>query len=82
MDPETLALMAVGWLLGDQDRAGRLLALTGMTPDILRAGLGDRTVLAAVLDFLAAHEPDLAAAATALGVEPQILASACESLNR
>jgi hypothetical protein len=35
-----------------------------------------------VLDFLCAHEPDLLAAAEALGLEPAALAAARESLSR
>jgi hypothetical protein len=58
-----------------------LLALTGLTPEGLRSGLGDASVLGAVLDFLCAHEPDLIAAADALGVEPQELAAARERLT-
>ena len=77
---ETLALGALGWVLSDQHRAERLLALTGLTPDCLRAGLDDAGTLAAVLDFLCAHEPDLVAAADALGVEPAELAAARERL--
>jgi hypothetical protein len=69
-------------VLGDETRAERLLSLTGLTPDILRGGLGDPGVLGAVLDFLASHEPDLLAAADALGVEPQVLANAAERLGR
>lgn len=80
-DPQALALAALGWVLGDEARASRLLALTGLTPDDLRAGLGDPGTLGAVLDFLAAHEPDLVAAAEALGVEPQELAAARERLD-
>ncbi len=80
-DPEALALAALGWLLADEDRAGRLLALTGLTPEALRAGLGEGAVLGAVLDFLCAHEPDLLAAADALGVAPQALAGARERLG-
>ena len=72
---------ALGWLLADEDRAGRLLALTGLTPEELRAGLGDPAVLGAVLEFLCAHEPDLVAAADALGVAPTELASARERLT-
>jgi hypothetical protein len=68
-------------VLSDEDRAGRLLALTGLTPDELRAGLGEVAVLGAVLDFLCAHEPDLVAAAEALGVTPQALAAARERLG-
>lgn len=79
-DPATLALGALGWVLGDEARAGRLLALTGLTADDLRAGLGDPATLVAVLEFLSAHEPDLVAAAEALGVEPGELAAAKERL--
>lgn len=75
-----LALAALGWLLEDGARADRLLSLTGLTPEALRDGLGDRAVLAAVLDFLAGHEPDLTAAAAALGVSPQQLAGAAQRL--
>jgi len=67
-------------VLGDEDRAGRLLALTGLTPDALRAGLGDAAVLGAVLDFLGQHEPDLIEAAEHLGVEPAELMAARERL--
>lgn len=56
--------------------------LTGLTPGALREGLGERPVLAAVLEFLCAHEPDLVGAAEALGVEPQALVAARESLSQ
>ena len=76
-----MALSALGWVLGDGDRAARLLALTGLTPEALREGLGDPATLAAVLDFLCAYEPDLVAAADALGVAPHELAGARERLG-
>lgn len=76
VDPEALTLSALGWLLHDEPRAERFLALTGLTPDELRAGLGDPALLGAVLDFLCAHEPDLLAAADALGVDPAEIAGA------
>jgi Protein of unknown function (DUF3572) len=79
-DAFTLALGALGWVLGDESRAGRLLALTGLTPDDLRAGLGEPAVLGAVVEFLCAHEPDLIAASESLGVEPSELAAARERL--
>jgi hypothetical protein len=68
-------------MLAEEDRRERLLALTGLTPDALRVGLGDASLLGAVLDFLCAHEPDLVGAAEALGVEPGELASARERLG-
>ena len=80
-DPYALALGALGWVLGDEARSDRLLALTGLTPDMLREGLGDSGVLVAVIDFLCSHEPDLIAAAMALGVSPGELAAAGERLN-
>ena len=82
VDPEALALAALGWLLQSESRAERLLSLTGLTPDTLRGGLGDPAVLGAVLDFLAAHEPDLVGAADALGVKPGALIAAAEALAR
>ena len=80
-DPQALALNALGWVLSDSDRAARFLALTGLTPDELRTSLGEPGTLGAVLDFLCAHEPDLVAAADALGVAPQQLAAAREGLS-
>lgn len=77
-----LALSALGWVLTDDDRAQRLLALTGLTPEILRDGLGETAVLGAVLEFLANHEPDLVLAADALGVKPEALVDAAYRLNR
>jgi hypothetical protein len=65
-----LSLAALGWTLSEPARAKRLLALTGLEPDTLRAGLGDRALLAAVLRFLEAHEPDLLACAEAIGRSP------------
>ena len=81
VDPEALTLSALGWLLGDAPRAERFLALTGLSPDELRSGLGDPALLAAVLEFLCAHEPDLLAAADALGVAPGDIAGARERLR-
>jgi hypothetical protein len=76
-----LALAALGWVLADDDRAARLLSLTGLDADALRAGLGDPQVLGAVLAFLAGHEPDLVACAEDLGISPQALAQATEQLS-
>lgn len=74
-------MSALGWVLADEDRAERLLTLTGLTPEALRGGLGDPAILGAVLDFLCAHEPDLIAAAEALDVSPPVLVAASERLN-
>jgi hypothetical protein len=78
---EALALNALGWILTDEPRAERLLGTTGLSPETLRAGLGDRATLAAILAFLAAHEPDLVACADALDIKPETLAAAAHRLE-
>ena len=74
-------MAALGWLLQDEDRAERYLALTGLDPDSLRAGLGDPQVLASALDLLANYEPDLLRAAEALAVTPEELITARKDLS-
>ena len=78
---EALALAALGWTLGEPSRAERLLALTGLTPDALRARLGEPSLLAATLAFLEAHEPDLLACAEALEVKAETLVEARRGLE-
>ncbi|WP_033075214.1 DUF3572 family protein [Sphingopyxis sp. MWB1] len=76
-----LALQALGWILSDEPRAERLLGMTGLAPDDLRASLDSPATLAAILAFLAAHEPDLLACANALDVGPDVLIAAAERLD-
>ncbi len=81
-DEEALALGALGWTLGEERRAGRFVALTGLTPAGMREMLDDRGFLAAVLRFLEGHEPDLVGCADELGVSPAALVTAREALER
>ena len=76
-----LALAALGWTLSDDNRAQRLLALTGLTPEELRTRLGDKRLLAELLGFLEGHEPDLLACANALDVAPERLVEARRRLE-
>ena len=80
-DAATLALQALVWTLADDDRAGRLLAVTGLDPDDLRARIGDPAVLGASMQFLLANERDLVACAEALGVRPDAIARAATELD-
>lgn len=80
-DPAALALQALAWALGDEDRAQRMLDLTGLDPSDLRTRIGEPAVLAAVLSFLEAHEPDLLECADALEVRPEALVAARERLE-
>ncbi|KTE18619.1 hypothetical protein ATE67_18160 [Sphingopyxis sp. H050] len=80
-DDAALALHALGWILSDEPRAERLLGMTGLDPDALRASLGERATLAAILSFLTAYEADLVACAEALDVKPEAIAAAAARLD-
>ena len=80
-EDEALALHALGWILADEPRAERLLGMTGLSPESLRASLGQRATLAAVLAFLAGHEADLVACADTLDIAPERLAAAGRRLE-
>ncbi len=82
LDPQAIALAALGWLLADDDRASRLLDVTGLTPDTLRQGIADPALLIAVIEYLGTHEPDLIACAEAIGVTPDQLIAARLELMR
>jgi hypothetical protein len=73
---ETLALQALVWTLAEPTRAMRLLDLTGLHPQDLRASAGSPATLVAALVFLEAHEPDLIACAEGLGTTPAALVAA------
>jgi len=74
--PVALAIAALAATLGSERRAQRFLALTGIGTEELRTRLGEPALLAAVLRFLEAHEPDLLSVAQELGVDPSELVEA------
>ena len=80
-DPVALALAALAATLGDERRAQRFLDLTGIGTDELRSKASDPVLLAAVLRFLEAFEPDLLSVAEALGVPPAQLVEARRQLE-
>jgi hypothetical protein len=80
-DAEALALSALACTLTDARRAERFLSLTGLSPDGMRSRLGDRSLLAACIGFLEAHEPDLVAVSEDLGVKPEELLRAKAELE-
>lgn len=80
-DAETLALSALAATLTDERRAQRFLALSGIDTDDLRRRAAEPSLLAALLRFLEAHEPDLIDVAEAIGVKPQDLVAAREELE-
>ena len=80
-DAETLALSALAATLTDERRAQRFLDLSGIDTEDLRSRASDSDVLAALLRFLEAHEPDLIDVAGAIGVKPADLVAAREELE-
>ncbi len=76
-----MALQALAWALMEEARAERLLSLTGLTPEGLRATINERGTQAAILSFLEAYEPDLIACAAVIGVSPAVLVQARQELE-
>ncbi|GAA4751123.1 hypothetical protein GCM10023264_17210 [Sphingomonas daechungensis] len=81
IDAETLALSALAATLTDERRAQRFLDLSGIDTEDLRRRAAEPILLAALLRFLEAHEPDLIEVAGAIGVKPEELVAAREELE-
>lgn len=80
-DSAALALRALASTLGDERRAERLLALTGLDPAELRARAAEPSLLAATIGFLENHEADLVAVADEIGATPAQLVAARVALE-
>ena len=80
-DPAIVALQALAVTLRDSSRAERLLSLSGLTADELRAQAANPAMLVEVLRFLEAHEPDLVAVAQELELRPEELVAARSALE-
>ena len=75
-DPYALALAALAGTLSDERRAQRFLSLTGIETAELRRRAAEPALLASLIAFLEAHEPDLLAVAEEVGVKPEALVEA------
>lgn len=76
---EIIALSALAATLGKPNLSHRFLDLTGIETDELRRKAGEPSLLAALIRFLEAHEPDLVAIAGEIGIEPAKLV-ACRQI--
>jgi hypothetical protein len=81
-DPHALGLAALAATLTDERRARRFLDLTGIGTDALREGANEPWLLAALIRFLEAFEPDLLSVAEQIGVKPAALTEARAELER
>ena len=80
-DPQALALSALAATLSDERRAKRFLDLSGIETEELRRRAAEPALLAALIRFLEAHEPDLVAVAEAVGVGPGERVAARQALE-
>jgi hypothetical protein len=80
-DPLAVGLAALAATLSDGRRAQRFIDLTGIGTDELRARAAEPALLAALLRFLEAHEPDLLDVAEAIGLKPEDLVEARRQLE-
>lgn len=75
-DHESIAIGALSWIASDGEMMGRFLGLTGIEPSQIRSVASEPGFLAAVLDFLLAHEPTLNRFCDDNDIEPKQVASA------
>jgi hypothetical protein len=80
-DPILFGLVVLAATLGDERRAQRFVDLTGIGTGELRARATEPSLLAGLLRFLEAHEPDLLAVAEAIGAKPEQLVEARRQLE-
>lgn len=73
---ETLALRALAYIAGDEERFRRFLLATGTTADDVRRRAAERDFLSGVFDHVLADEPLLLAFAEDAGLEPAAIAAA------
>ena len=81
-DPYALALAALAATLDQPQRAQRFLDLTGIGTDELRRRAGEPRLLASLIEFLEAHEPDLLAVSDAIGLNASELIEARRALEQ
>jgi hypothetical protein len=81
-DPAAIGLQALAATLGQERRARRFLDVTGIGTEELRRRAGQPSLLAALISFLEAHEPDLISVAAEIGVQPEALVAARQQLER
>lgn len=79
-DPETLALQALAFIAGDDERLERFIGLTGIAPGSLREIARSPAGLGAVLDYLLGWEPLLLEFTEAHELPPESVAAARRKL--
>jgi hypothetical protein len=79
-DPETLALLALAHIAGDETLFARFFALSGLDEASLKARAAEPAVLGGVLDFVLGDERLVVALAQTFDVAPDAFARARRKL--
>lgn len=80
-ETDELAVDIFGWMAAEPELLGRFLALTGLTAQQLRGFTQEPGFAAAVIGFIAAHEPTLLAFCRDNDVAPEVVARAWQRLE-
>ena len=80
-DAQRLAIAALGFLAGDEERLERFLALSGLGADDLRAAAQEAGFLGGVMDYVASEEPLLLAFANHQACDPASVMQARQILS-
>lgn len=75
-EAELLALRALGHIAADEDLLGDFMALSGLSPEELRARAAEPEMLGGILDFMLADETRLLAFCEAEELRPELPARA------
>ncbi|MBX3505700.1 MAG: DUF3572 domain-containing protein [Parvibaculum sp.] len=75
-EAELLALRALGHIAADEDLLGDFMALSGLSPEELRARAAEPEMLGGILDFILADEARLLAFCEAEELRPELPARA------
>ena len=76
VDPEAVAIAALGHVAADPVLLPRFLALTGIEAGQIREAAREPGFLAGVLDFVLAHAPTLMEFSEASGIAPDTVSAA------
>ncbi|MFC3050725.1 DUF3572 domain-containing protein [Kordiimonas pumila] len=77
----TIALEAISYIFSEGYLRDRFFALTGLSPEGMRASLEDPHFLSSTLGFLIDHEPDLLAFAAFIEKKPESIVIAWRTLG-
>jgi hypothetical protein len=78
---EQMAVSALGFIAGDDERMSRFIALTGLDPSDLRRAAAEPGFFAQVLEHLAQDEEALVAFAQAENIRPDSIMTAIRLLG-